>query len=177
MGTVLGLDDENKIDATDVAIISLLQEDGRMPAAEIAARLGHALTARAVRYRIQRLTRTGVTSVTAVVHPRAIGYSIMADILIEAEPGRIHEIVRQLAELDEVTYASEATGDQDISIQVVGRSVDELYQFVLNRVQGIAGVRRTRTYLLPLALKFTYNWKVPRAAYAGGDARRESGIS
>jgi len=68
-----------------------------------------------------------------------------------------------------VTYASASTGDRDISIQVVARSVDELYEFVLNEVQGIPGVRRTQTYLLPLALKFTYNWKVPKVVYCQTD--------
>ena len=68
-----------------------------------------------------------------------------------------------------MTYASAVMGDRDISIQVVARSVDELYEFVLNEVQETPGIRRTQTYLLPLALKFTFNWKVPREVYCKMD--------
>jgi DNA-binding Lrp family transcriptional regulator len=153
-----------KIDAIDAGIIDLLQQDGRMSAVDIASQM-EGLTPRMARYRIERLLREGVISITAVVHPKPLGYTVMADILIGAEPGSISDIVQHLAELDHVSYASAATGDRDISIQVVARSVDELYEFILNEVQEIPGIRRTQTYLLPLALKFTYNWKVPREVY------------
>jgi hypothetical protein len=66
-----------------------------------------------------------------------------------------------------VTYASAGTGDMDISIQVVARSVDELYDFVLNVVQQTPGIRQTRTYVLPLSLKFTYDWAIPEEVYGG----------
>lgn len=157
-----------KIDAIDAAVIDLLQQDGRMSAVDIASRV-EGLTSRMVRYRIERLVREGVVSIIAVVHPKPLGYTVMADVLIEAEPGLIPDIVQNLAELDRVSYASASTGNRDISIQVVARSVDELYEFVLNEVQRIPGVRRTQTYLLPLALKFTYNWKVPREIYCKTD--------
>jgi Lrp/AsnC family transcriptional regulator for asnA, asnC and gidA len=162
------------LDRTDAMIIDLLQQDGRMSAVEIASQLEET-SPRMVRYRIERLVREGVIFITAVVYPKALGYTVMADVLIEAEPGRILDIVSYFAGLDRVTYASAATGDRDISIQVVARSVDELYQFVLREVQEIPGVRRTRTYLLPLALKFGYNWSVPReiCCEAGDEEQKE----
>jgi len=43
-----------EIDKTDANIVSLLLEDGRMPASEIARRLGD-VSERAVRYRIDRM--------------------------------------------------------------------------------------------------------------------------
>ncbi|MDH4187078.1 MAG: Lrp/AsnC family transcriptional regulator [Nitrospira sp.] len=156
-----------KIDAIDAAIIDLLQQDGRMSAVDIASRV-EGLTPRMARYRIKRLLQESVISITAVIHPKPLGYNVMADVLIEAEPGTILDIVHHLAALDCVTYAGASTGDRDISIQVVARSVDELYGFILNEVQKIPGVRRTRTSLLPLALKFTYNWKLPRGIVQNG---------
>ncbi len=161
-----------KIDTIDAVIIDLLQQDGRMSAVDIASQLD-GVSPRVVRYRIEQLLQAGVISITAVVHPKPLGYTVMADILIEAEPGLIPDIVQHFAELDRVSYASAATGDRDISIQVVARSVDELYEFVLNEVQTIPGVRRTQTYLLPLALKFTYNWKLPREVYCKTDNKEQ----
>jgi Lrp/AsnC family transcriptional regulator for asnA, asnC and gidA len=164
------------IDETDAAIIELLQEDGRMSAVEIAGHL-EGVTPRVVRHRIKKLVRDGVISVTAVVHPKALGYDIMADVLIEAELPAIRSIARRLAELEHVTYASCATGESDISIQVVARSVEELHSVVLDRIHNMPGITRTRTFILPLALKFTYNWKVPGEAHleAGTSSQNEGG--
>ena len=152
------------LDETDAAIIELLQEDGRMSAVEIARHL-EGVTPRVVRHRIKKLVRDGVISVTAVVHPKALGYGIMADVLIEAELPAIRAIARRLAELEHVTYASCATGESDISIQVVARSVEELHSVVLDRIHNMPGITRTRTFILPLALKFTWNWKVPGGSH------------
>jgi Lrp/AsnC family transcriptional regulator for asnA, asnC and gidA len=152
------------LDEIDAAIIDLLQDDGRMSAVDVASRLD-GVTPRVVRHRIKKLVRDGVISITAVVHPKALGYQIMADVLIETQLGSIPDIARQLSELDHVTYASCATGESDISIQVVARSVEELYHMVQEEIHQMPGVSRTRTYLLPLALKFTYNWKVPCEVY------------
>lgn len=164
------------LDETDAAIIELLQEDGRMSAVEIARHL-EGVTPRVVRHRIKKLVRDGVISVTAVVHPKALGYGIMADVLIEAELPAIRAIARRLAELEHVTYASCATGESDISIQVVARSVEELHSVVLDRIHNMPGITRTRTFILPLALKFTYNWKVPSEAHVdpGSGSQNEGG--
>ena len=152
------------LDEIDAAIIDLLQEDGRMSAVDAASRL-EGVTPRVVRHRIKKLANDGIISVTAVVHPKALGYAIMADVLIETQLGSIPDIARRLSELDHVTYTSCATGESDISIQVVARSVEELYRMIQEEIHQMPGVSRTRTYLLPLALKFTYNWKVPSEAY------------
>ena len=50
-----------EIDKTDIKIINLLMEDGRMPASEMARRIG-AISERVVRYRIERIVKEGVHS-------------------------------------------------------------------------------------------------------------------
>jgi len=150
-----------KLDAIDVAIIDLLQQDGRVPASEIACQVEGA-TERMVRYRIERLRQKGVINITAVVDPRSIGYSVVADVMVEVEAGAIPNVVRRIAELDRVTYASAATGERDVSLQCVARSLDELHTFLLNVLQQIPGVRRTHTFTVPHPAKYIFNWKVPR---------------
>ena len=61
-----------KIDDVDRRIILLLQQDGRMSARDISRRLGD-IGDRAVRYRIDRLVRTGAISIIAVVDNQVIG--------------------------------------------------------------------------------------------------------
>lgn len=157
------------LDEVDAAIVALLQEDGRASAVDIAARL-EGVSPRMVRHRIKSLVREGIVSITAVVHPKALGYTIMADVLIETDVSEIPVVAQRLSKLDHVTYASCATGESDISIQVVARSVDDLYRILQEEIHQIPGVSRARTYLLPLALKFTYNWKIPEEVYRRPEA-------
>ena len=85
-----------KPDRTDWEIITLLNEDGRMPSAEIARRLGN-VSARTVTNRIEALTNKGVISIRAVVNPEMVGYDVLADVFIEVEPGRVREVAEKVA--------------------------------------------------------------------------------
>lgn len=154
-----------KLDHQDVAIVDLLMEDGRMSCAEIARRIG-GISERAVRYRIARLVREGVIRVLAIPNPKVLGYPVVADVMIEVEPGHIQEVAERLRRYDCVSYVACSTGDRDVSIQVVARDNAELYRFVTEVVGQVPGVRRTETYLVPIILKDVYEWRIPRECLA-----------
>lgn len=152
------------MDEIDLKIINLLLEDGRMPAAEIARRVGKGLSARVVRYRIQRLIDQGTIQVTAVVRPQAFGYTTFADVWLQVDSDRIMEVARTLATYPNVTYVASAIGDTDVSIQVVAHDTEEVYHFVTEVVRRIPGVRKTTTSIVPKILKDIYQWRVPENA-------------
>lgn len=152
----------NKLDRTDWRIINLLNEDGRLPSAEIARRLGD-ISARTVTNRIETLTKKGVINVRAIVNPEMVGYGVMADVFIEVEPGHVREVADQVAEFPQVSYVACATGDSDVSISLRVRSIEELFDFVTEKLGTIPGVRRTQSYLLPLKLKDLDTWLPPNA--------------
>ena len=78
-------------DKIDIKIVNLLLEDGRMPASEIARRMGD-ISERAVRYRIDRMVNDGVIQISAVARPQAFGLTTIADIWMEVESDRILEV-------------------------------------------------------------------------------------
>jgi Lrp/AsnC family transcriptional regulator for asnA, asnC and gidA len=158
-----------KLDQTDWGIIILLNQDGRMPSAEIARRLGN-ISARTVTNRIEALTTHGIMNVRAVVDPAKVGYSVMADIFIEVEPGKVREVAELVAELPLVSYAACATGESDVSISVRVRSIEELFNFTTENLGKIPGVRRTQTYLLPLKIKDLDSWLPPGVFEELGDS-------
>ncbi len=150
----------DKPDCIDWEIIALLNEDGRMPSTEIARRLGN-VSARTVTNRINALTQQGIINIRAVVNPEPVGYNVMADVFIEVEPGRVREVARKTAEFPEVTYVACATGATDVSISLRVRSIEELFDFVSEKIGKISGVSRTQTYLLPLKIKDFDTWLPP----------------
>jgi Lrp/AsnC family transcriptional regulator for asnA, asnC and gidA len=145
------------LDRIDREIIRLLNKDGRMSNAEIARRLD-GVPPRTISHRIEGLIARGIIAVRAIVNPVALGYSILADVFIEVEPGRVREVAETVARFPRVSYVACATGECDVSISVRVRSTEELFDFVTEQVGRIPGVRRTQTYLLPAKLKDIDTW-------------------
>ena len=149
-----------KPDFIDWKIIALLNSDGRMPSAEIARKLG-SVSARTVTNRINNLIEQGIINIRAIVNPETIGYGVMADVFIEVEPGRVREVAEQAAKLPQISYVACATGESDVSISLRVRSIEELFDFVTEKLGKIPGVRRTQSYLLPLKIKDLDTWLPP----------------
>jgi len=147
-------------DQTDWQIITLLNEDGRMPSTEIAERLGNT-SARTVNNRIKALTKDGIINIRAVVNPEMVGYDVLADVYIETDPGRAREVGYRLAQYQEISYVACVVGDVDVSCSVRSRSIPELFDFVEGQLGKIEGVRRTQTYLLPYKIKEIDTWLPP----------------
>jgi Lrp/AsnC family transcriptional regulator for asnA, asnC and gidA len=155
-----------KIDEIDQHIVDLLMEDGRMSAAEIARRIGE-ISERAVRYRIERMTEEDVIRIGAIPNPRALGYSVVADVFIEVETGSILDVARKLAAYDVVSYVACSIGERDVSLQVIARDNTEVYAFATEVIGKIPGVRKTTTSIVPLILKDVYKWRIPGSLVAG----------
>lgn len=149
-----------EIDKTDVKIVNILLEDGRMSASQIARQLGE-ISERAVRYRIEKMIDEGVIQITAVVRPQAFGLTTIADVWLEVESDQILEVARKMAEFDNVSYVACGIGETDVSIQVVARDTSEIYRFVTEVVRKTPGVRKTTTSIVPIILKDVYQWRVP----------------
>ena len=157
-----------KPDHTDSQIIRLLNEDGRISSAEIARRLGD-VSARTVTNRIEALSREGIINIRAVVNPETVGYGVLADVFIEIEPGRLLEVAERVAEFPEISYVACATGDTDVIISVRARDIKEFYNFVIEVIGKIPGVRHTQTFLLPLKIKNIASWMPPDILEDGED--------
>jgi len=164
----------SKIDKIDIQIVELLMQAGRMPAAEIARQIG-GITERVVRYRIDRMVEDGLISISAIVHPQKIDYSVAADVLLEVETGLILDVAQKLARYDCISYVACSIGETDVSVQVLAKDTKEVYRVVTEIIGKIPGVRKTTTSIVPLVLKDVYQWQIPADATlngAGKDANR-----
>jgi Lrp/AsnC family transcriptional regulator for asnA, asnC and gidA len=155
----------SELDKIDVRIVDLLMQNGRMSAAEIARQVGD-ISERSVRYRIQKLEEDGLIRISAIVNPKYLGLSVVADVFIEVETGKILEVARQLAEFECVSYVACAIGERDISVQVVARSSDDVYKIVTETIAKIPGILKTTTSIVPLVLKDVYEWHIPKSLYS-----------
>ncbi len=153
-----------KLDQLDKEIIDLLTRDGRMSCAEIAREIG-TVSERSVRYRLEKLLAENVIRVNATPVPQSLGYNIVADVFIEVESGQVQEIARKIASYENVSYVAGATGEADISIQIIAQSNRELYEFVTEVLGKIPGVRKTTTSMVPFIVKDIERWRIPPSAF------------
>lgn len=149
-----------KFDKTDLKIVNLLLEDGRMSASEMSRRMGDT-SERLIRYRIERMMEAGVVQIGAVVNPEALGFSIRADVWLEVEADQVLEVAKKLADYDNVTYVACGIGQNDVSIQLVAKDTAEIYYFVTEVARKLAGVRKTTTSIVPIVIKDVYQWRIP----------------
>jgi Lrp/AsnC family transcriptional regulator for asnA, asnC and gidA len=149
-----------EFDRTDIKIVNLLLEDGRMSASEMSRRMGD-ISERSIRYRVDRMIDEGVIQISAVVNPEALGYNIKADVWLEVESDLIFDVAKKMAAFENVTYVACGIGQNDISIQIVAKDTSEIYYFVTEVVRKVPGVRKTTTSIVPIILKDVYQWRVP----------------
>jgi Lrp/AsnC family transcriptional regulator for asnA, asnC and gidA len=143
-------------DQLDRQIISMLQADGRCSNREIARNLG--VPEATVRYRVRRLTESGLLRITALVEPERLGYTLTAVVSLQAEAERVPEIARTLAAFPEVMYLVITTGEFDIILTATFLDQDDLYAFLTDRLAKIQGVVRSNTAIGLNIVKRDFEW-------------------
>ena len=148
-----------ELDDTDRRIISLLQEDGRRPAADIARLIGTSV--QTVSNRIERLVESAVIDVMAILNPPAIGYEKDAIISLSVRQGYVQSVGEALARLESVSYVGYLTGNFDIMIEVYVRDDEDLFRFLSQELPLIEGIEATQTSTVLHTLKYNYAWENP----------------
>ena len=111
------------LDATDWAILTEVQRDGRIPFTELARRVN--LSASATKERVRRLEEAEViTGYRAEVNPERTGYPVMAVVRLKYPgPGTRHGPLRRLLEeRPEILECLRTTGDDCYIMKVAATS-------------------------------------------------------
>ncbi len=143
-------------DALDLQIISLLRVDGRRSNREVARRLG--VPEATVRYRVRRLTESGVLKIAAAVDPEHLGYALTAVISIEVEPRKFVEVSDKIAAMEQVMWLGITTGASDIILTASFKQQDEMFAFVADELAHIDGVKRVQTSVCMRVVKKSNQW-------------------
>ncbi|MCJ2181750.1 Lrp/AsnC family transcriptional regulator [Novosphingobium sp. 1949] len=138
------------IDAFDRKILATLQDDARMPVAQVAERT--ALSATPVSRRIRKLEEDGVIlGYQPVLDPRRLGLELSAYVLINLEAhrdGNIERFESAILDNDYVIACHAVTGDMDYLVHVVARDVEHLSQITLKSLLRIPGVRDVKSIIV-----------------------------
>ncbi|MBY8874291.1 Lrp/AsnC family transcriptional regulator [Micromonospora sp. PLK6-60] len=135
------------LDEVDRRILAELVQDGRLSIRTLAERV-HVSRTNAYA-RVERLLREGViTGFRAQVAPEPAGLGTSAYIALTIEQNTWREVSEELARVRYVEHVALLSGEHDVLALVRAPDNATLRNVVLERVQSIAGVLSTRTWLV-----------------------------
>lgn len=132
-----------ELDDLDFAILSHLQQDGRMSFTVIAEK--QKVSVGTIRTRFNKLINDGTVNIIGRVDPEKVGFRSYAHIAVFVRPATLKEKVAQrISKMPEVSFLAMTSGDYDLEVDVMCRDNNHLVAFV-NEISKIEGVYQTKT--------------------------------
>jgi len=139
-----------ELDRIDLKLLRLLQQNGRLSNAELAAKA--AVSPATCHRRTQRLIAAGlITGVRALVAPRAIergALVIVGVVLDRSTPESFAAFEKAVARLKVVLDCHLVAGDFDYFLKIRVRDMEDFNRLHGSRLIALPGVRQTRTFFV-----------------------------
>lgn len=140
----------NELDQTDLRLLRLLQEDGRLSNAELAQK-GHTSPATCHR-RVQRLFREGyISGVRAVVNPQKVGLGSIAFVGVELDrstPESFARFEKEVRGIAEVLECHLVAGALDYLLKIRVRDLADFNRMHVEVLIALPEVRMARTFFV-----------------------------
>ena len=130
-----------EVDETNLKILRMLQEDGRIPFTEIAEKLK--LSESTVRKRVQALqNKEVIKKFTVEIDPSRIGIRTVAIVGVDVDSTALLEAAQKLCEIKEVRSVATSTGDHMIMTEIWTKDGRELRKLISEKIGKIDGVKK-----------------------------------
>lgn len=137
------------VDDVDRSILAVLEQDGRISNADLAARVG--LSPSPCLRRVRRLEETGVIrGYRALIDPAAVGRGlrVFAGVrLVRHARADVVAFEQAVLKLDEVVHSHHVTGNYDYLLQVEVADLPAYEDFHANRLASLPGVAAVSSYV------------------------------
>jgi len=139
-----------ELDDTDLRLLELLAQNGRMSNAELASATG--IAASTCLGRVRNLVQQKViTGFTAEIEPKALGLELQALISVTLRAGaraNLSEFSKQMRAHPQVIQVFFLGGAEDFIVHLGVKNSDEVREFVLEQLSNNASVANTRTNIV-----------------------------
>ena len=144
------------VDAIDVKILEVLQENARVSISELSRKINLSLSAASDR--LKKLEAAGVIrQYTAVLDPASMDRELNAYMMINVDnSGSIADLIKLIESSGEILEAYFVAGDCDYILKIATRDTKTLAELV-NKVKAVKSVKRTETTILLNKYKQLYS--------------------
>ena len=152
---------EFNLDATDLKIMRLMQDNARINNADIARELGMAPSG--ILERVKKLeNKKVILAYHAKINPVAVGQKLLSYMFIKTVDIIGDETVgKQLAEIPEVLEVHDIAGDDGYLIKVRTSDNEGLVELMRKHLSKIGGITSTRTTIVLQTIKEEQNIVIP----------------
>lgn len=151
------------LDKTDINILEILQENGRISNVKLAEKIG--ISPPSMLERVRKLEAAGIIDkYVALIDRKKIGYGLMAIIIVSLSLHQVSSlklVMEKLAGLEEVQECYQLTGDVDFLLKVTTRDMDSYTDFVNHKLSGIPGIQNIKTSFVLDTIKASTSFKLP----------------
>ena len=148
--TSSGRSELKELDRIDRALLMALQEDARIPVAELSRRVN--LTSTPCHVRLDRLEGEGyIESFGARINPERSGLALLAYITVELDrttPAVFEDFHQAVQEVDEIEECHMTAGGFDYLLKIRVRSMADFRRFLGSRLVTLPGLNSTHTYFV-----------------------------
>ena len=137
----------NGLDDLDLQILDILIKDSRTPFLEI-ARKCH-VSGGTIHVRMKKMEDIGIIKGTKlIVDTPKLGYDVCCFIGIFLDKAKsFNHALDQLELIKEIVELHYTTGEYSIFIKVICRSISDLQNLLMNKIQAVDGIQRTDTFI------------------------------
>ncbi len=151
-----------RFDEIDLAIIAILQNDGRASFSAIAKELD--LPESTTRIRTRKLLDSKLISVIATGNPLKLGIPIDALCLIQIDSMQASNIADEFSSMPEVRYVGIALGGKTIVLESFHQDVYDLHLFLSTKIAAVSGVKEVIAHQIVEIRKSVWDWQSWRRA-------------
>jgi Lrp/AsnC family transcriptional regulator, leucine-responsive regulatory protein len=144
-----------KIDKTDLKILKIIQEDGRITNLQLSTQIG--LSPAPTLERVRKLEKHGIVdSYHASVNADNMGLGIKAVIqvsLVRQLDNALQNFKRQIMEIDEVVECVQVTGAFDYQLSVIVKDIPAFDVLIAERLSKVEEIGQMQTYVVLSTVK------------------------
>jgi Lrp/AsnC family transcriptional regulator, leucine-responsive regulatory protein len=145
-----------KLDEKDLAILTLIQENSKLTANQIAKKINTPITT--VFAKTKRMEEMGIIKeYRAILNPEKLNLGTAAFILasvsysaknLDETPISQRQVAEEIARFPEVQEVHIITGDWDLLMKLRGENVEAVGKFVVDKLRLIKGLDKTLTCMV-----------------------------
>ena len=145
-----------KLDEKDLAILTLIQENSKLTANQIAKKINTPITT--VFAKTKRMEEMGIIKeYRAILNPEKLNLGTAAFILasvsysaknLDETPISQRQVAEEIARFPEVQEVHIITGDWDLLVKLRGENVEAIGKFVVDKLRLIQGLDKTLTCMV-----------------------------
>lgn len=139
--------DSYKIDATDLKIIQLLQEDARKPFLEIARKLK--VSGGTIHQRIEKLKEAGVIVGSKVlINYQRLGLGVLVLLGVHLKNAKdVKKVIAKLKRFPEVVEAQFTTGGFALFVKIRVKDIRAFHEFLVSKIQAMEEIQSTESFI------------------------------